>query len=167
MKILALDQAPAKTGWAMADGDRLLSHGVLKTPTDKQLNGCTRERWQKIAIRELAHQYAPDVIALEGVFYSKNADTLIRLSEFKGRLEGMFEDIGTPTITVFPREESALLGMGSYASRDPKKLRTRIWAAMRLNPDLTLVDPDDLPAEDLADALLILEVAQRKLAVNP
>jgi Holliday junction resolvasome RuvABC endonuclease subunit len=85
MRILALDNATIKSGYAIFEGENLLTSGVKEI--DSKLDGIQRIAHIKEWLISIIKLWEIDVVGLEDVYYSGNAQTLIVLSKLLGVLE--------------------------------------------------------------------------------
>lgn len=88
MRIMGIDPGTSLIGYgiieANASGHRLLDFGEFKTPIGIE----NRDRVQDVYnfFYALIKKYRPDKIALESLFFFKNAKTVIKVSEIRGVL---------------------------------------------------------------------------------
>lgn len=82
MKVLGIDPGTAATGYGVvvrADGGAvsLVECGVIRTEAASPLPHRLREIFE--GVRELVQRHAPDVVAIEDVFYGRNVRTTVVL----------------------------------------------------------------------------------------
>ena len=86
MKVLGIDPGTAATGYAIVEtegrGYRLLECGVVRTSRDDDLS--VRLATIHEGVIEVIERHAPDCLAVEGVFYRKNARTAVILAHARG-----------------------------------------------------------------------------------
>src|SRR5258707_7202592 len=90
MRVWGVDPAAAgPTGYGIVEGDgrqcRLLHYGALKIAAKKHDdNGGAALQEVHARLRELLDEFAPDVVAVEGIFSALNVRTALRLAEGRG-----------------------------------------------------------------------------------
>lgn len=86
MRVLGIDPGTATIGYGVVDegrpGPRLIECGVLRTLAGSPLS----QRLHIIydGINELIARHHPDILAIEGIFYAKNARTTMVLGHARG-----------------------------------------------------------------------------------
>lgn len=99
-RVLALDQATEKTGYAIFEGDELINYGI-KHITNKDIGLRIAELRQWMV--SMTKQWKIDEIGLENIYYSGNPQTLIALGRLLGALESTCLDVlKKPAIIVAP-----------------------------------------------------------------
>ena len=88
MKVLGIDPGLATIGYGVIDNDgkvsRVVDYGVIVTP--KEENTANRLAMIDKASEELIRKFAPDVIAMEELFFNTNVTTAIRVAMARGVL---------------------------------------------------------------------------------
>ena len=147
MVILGIDPGSITTGYAFLDIEgnayRVLQYGVLHAPATQSLEN----RLLKIVtgLEELLDQYRPQALAMEGVFFEKNAKSALVLGHIRGailvacRKRGMTFNEYPPSLV-----KQAVTGDGS-ASKE--HVANMVFARLG-------IEPGDLPL-DASDALAI------------
>ena len=145
MRILGIDPGSRFTGFGIIEvnGDRVtpVHHGVIKAGT-----GEFPQRLGIIfsGIKELIGEYAPDEMAIETVFVSKNAGSALKLGQARGAAVCAAISLGLPVAEYSPRSvKQAVVGRGSA---DKVQVQHMITVLLRLK---------ERPAEDAADALAV------------
>ena len=84
MRILGIDPGTSLIGWGIIDGQQALDFGTCKTPSKIP----NRDRVGQIYdfFTALIKQHHPDIVALEKLFFFKNAKTVMEVSEVRGVL---------------------------------------------------------------------------------
>ena len=148
IRILGMDTALRCTGFGVIDTDGQQYHavdcGVIRTTAKEPLSECLR----RIAggVRELAEGYAPDVIALEGGFFFKNAKTAMVLGMARGVVVGTMAELRLPIYEYAPRRvKQAVCGYG-----DAGKQQVALIVSQILNMPLADVKDDATDALALA-----------------
>ena len=147
MRILGVDTALRTTGFGVIDcvGRRFaaVDCGVIKTKSKAPLSECLR----RLAggIKELLETYAPDVAAIEGSFYFRNAKTAMILGSARGVVIAALAERGIPVYEYAPRRvKQAICGYGNAS-----KQQVALLVAQQLN-----VKVDAVP-DDATDALAV------------
>lgn len=104
MKILGIDPGTSRIGYGLvSEGPKLaaLSYGIIelreKNPHEKLIH-LARE------IRALLKKTAPDIVALEKLFFSTNQKTGIAVAESRGVIALLALETGIPLLEYGPRE---------------------------------------------------------------
>lgn len=145
MRVIGIDPGLQKTGYAIVEKEgntfSVIASGVVKTPrasTGKKLLHIHRELASLIDIHKPTH------CAIEAGFYSKNVDSLVKMSQVKGvaMLAAALRDI--EIFEYSPRTiKSAIAGRGS-ATKDQVRfmveqmLRTKIEGAYDISDALAV-----------------------------
>ena len=144
-RILGIDPGSRKTGFGIIEvnGDRVRSthHGVINVGT-----GEFPQRLGVIfsGIKELIEEYAPDEVAIETVFVSKNAGSALKLGQARGAAVCAAIACGLPVAEYSPRSvKQAIVGRGGA---DKALVMHMVMVLLRLKEKL---------AEDASDALAV------------
>ena len=115
MRILGIDCGTERTGWGVIESDgrrhQVLGHGVIRTKTAHPLE----LRLQSIAqgLRAVLEAHGPDAAAVEGVFYSQNVKTALKLAHVRGVALLAIAEAGVSFGEYSPLEiKSSLVGYG-------------------------------------------------------
>jgi len=145
MKILGIDPGSRFTGFGIIEvnGDRAtaLGHGVIKTG-----GGEFPQRLGIIfsGLLDLIAEYAPDEVAIENVFVSKNAGSALKLGQARGAAICAAISKNLPVSEYSPRSvKQAIVGRGSA---DKVQIQHMVTVLLQLK---------EKPAEDAADALAV------------
>lgn len=114
--VLGVDPGTATTGYGVVERSpagevSLLECGVIRTEPSAELPERLKEIYQGIA--EIVSRHNPDIMAVEGVFYSKNVRTTVVLGHARGAilLAATLRDI--PVAEYAPAEvKNAIVGTG-------------------------------------------------------
>ena len=84
MRILGIDPGTSLIGWGIIDGLSPVDFGAFRT----QSNIHNKDRVKNVFdfFSELITKHQPDVVALEQLFFFKNAKTVMAVSEIRGVL---------------------------------------------------------------------------------
>jgi crossover junction endodeoxyribonuclease RuvC len=104
MKVLGIDPGTAAIGYGVVDGHRgafrLIECGVIRTNTRQQLPA--RLKTVNEGLIELLERHHPDVMAIEGIFYSKFARATMVLGHARGVILLSAELAGVPVAEYPP-----------------------------------------------------------------
>lgn len=170
MRILALDQATRKSGWAFGVDEHIEQYGVIKsTPAELSavVGPTTPERWMRHQIRALIVQYAPQIVAFEAVHLGENVRTLITLAEFRGMCIALAEDMGREVMTVTSAEVNHYLHLPVRTKRAQKKARSQFVSTADVFGSVQASDGGSLLLqEDISDSICILRIAETKVRMR-
>jgi crossover junction endodeoxyribonuclease RuvC len=145
MRILGIDPGSRFTGFGIIEvnGDRVtpIHQGVIKAGT-----GEFPQRLGIIfsGIKDLIGEYAPDEVAIETVFVSKNAGSALKLGQARGAAMCAAISLGLPIAEYSPRSvKQAVVGRGGA---DKVQVQHMITVLLNLK---------ERPVEDAADALAV------------
>lgn len=148
IRVLGMDTALRCTGFGLVDTDgrqfRAVDCGVIRTSPKEPLSECLR----RLAggVRELAEGYAPDVVALEGGFFFKNAKTAMVLGMARGAVVATLTGMRLPIYEYAPRRvKQAVCGYG-----DAGKQQVALIVSQILKIPVTDVKDDATDALALA-----------------
>ena len=147
MIILGIDPGTAALGWGLIEQTagrlRAVDHGCLVTSPDLPLG----ERLLAIHrhVTELIALHEPAVVAVERVFFSRNAQTAIAVGHARGVVLLAAAEAGRPVREATPNEvKSAIAGYGAADKEQVQRMVALVLGmAARPTPD------------DAADALAI------------
>lgn len=83
MKILGIDISSRSTGWAIIDGDDLVSYGKI-VPSGKSMTVSQRMYLFHVELRKLIESKKPDEIVIEDVIQVRSVSVLKLLARFNG-----------------------------------------------------------------------------------
>jgi crossover junction endodeoxyribonuclease RuvC len=145
MRILGIDPGSRFTGFGIIEvnGDRVtpIHQGVIKAGT-----GEFPQRLGIIfsGIKDLIGEYAPDEMAIETVFVSKNAGSALKLGQARGAAMCAAISMGLSIAEYSPRSiKQAVVGRGGA---DKVQVQHMITVLLNLK---------ERPVEDAADALAV------------
>lgn len=154
MVILGIDPGTSRTGWAfLRVGKRdikPINYGCLKISNENQ-----GERLEIIAkdLNTLIKKYKPSIVAIEKIFFFKNAKTAMSISEARGVILLIAQKNHLKCIELTPLEiKQNLIGYGRANKKDIQKT---IQCFFSLD---TMPKPDDI-----ADALAVALAGVNKL----
>lgn len=127
MRIIGIDPGLSATGWAVIDGLKLKSWGVIKPKgrnTGDLLLAVHRE------LKVVLEKEKPDICALEDVFIFKDPISALKLGMAKGVCMMCLADKGIPIKGVNPaRVKKLVAGSGSASKESMKKAVSLILKA--------------------------------------
>jgi len=147
MIILGIDPGTTRIGYAIIDkkdADTLviLTYGCLETKNKEQ-----KDRLSEISVfvADLISKYRPEILAIEKLFFTKNAKTAFTVSEARGVI---IDRANSQNIRIFdftpPEVKLAVAGYGKAEKDQVRKMPCRI---------LKIEKPPKL--DDASDALAI------------
>ena len=147
MRVLGIDCGSERTGYGVIDSDgvvhRLVSFGVIRTKASTPFE----QRLLEIAggLRRLIHEEAPDAAAVEGVFYSANVKTALKLAHVRGVALLAIAEAGLEIGEYSPLEvKTSVVGYGRA-----EKSQVQIMVRSLLGR------PEPIDSEDACDALAV------------
>lgn len=145
-RVLGIDTSLRSTGYAVVDslGTRLTSvdYGRIQNPSSRSLSACLRALHGGIG--NIIDRHHPSAVAVEGVFFSRNANTALILGEARGTAIAVCATRDLPIFEYAPRRvKQAVVG---YGAADKSQVRKMV---------MTLLALTDEPQEDASDALAI------------
>ncbi len=153
--ILGIDPGTAITGYGVvseaAGGPRALAYGVIRTPAHQELAQRLVTIYAELmAVLEVYH---PDAVAVEEVFFSKNARTALSVGHARGVVLLAVAQQGIPLFHYKPTQvKQAVTGYGGADKR-------QIQEMMRMLLGLEKIPRPDDAADALAIALCHLNSA--------
>ncbi|MGD0046359.1 MAG: crossover junction endodeoxyribonuclease RuvC [Bryobacteraceae bacterium] len=147
MLVLGIDCGSARTGYGIVDSDgrrhRLVAEGTISTnakwPFEKRLLKIATE------LRALLREHAPGAAAVEGVFYSANVQTALKLAQVRGVALLVVAEAGVPLAEYSPLEvKTSVVG---YGRAEKTQVQLMVKSLLRLE--------HPIESEDAADALAV------------
>ncbi|HWP95818.1 MAG TPA: crossover junction endodeoxyribonuclease RuvC [Syntrophomonadaceae bacterium] len=147
MLVMGIDPGTATTGYGVVEGQgakgRLVDYGTIRTPASMpmpdRLLAINRE------LVGLLDTYHPDVVAIEELFFQRNAKTAISVAQSRGVLVMTAAGAGLQVAEYTPLQvKQAVVGYGN-ASKRQVQLMVQAILSLKETPQ-----PDDA-----ADALAI------------
>lgn len=117
MKVLGVDPGTAATGYGVVvkgDGGAvsLVECGVIRTQADDPLPA--RLRSISEGLTDVLQRHAPDVVAVESVFYGKNVKTTVMLGQTRGAILLTVAQHDLEVVGYSPAEiKNAMVGTGN------------------------------------------------------
>lgn len=150
MNVMGIDPGLSMTGWGVInvfsrDSISLITYGCVKTKPHVELKERLKEIHQ--SLRAIISEHKPEVIAIEELFFSKEARTVAAVSQARGAI---LVAAAIENIAVFEynprRVKIALTG---YGSADKNQIQHMVKTFLRLQE---IPKPDDA-ADALAMAI--------------
>jgi crossover junction endodeoxyribonuclease RuvC len=149
MRILGIDPGTGILGFGVIDNKSgkhsLVDAGVIRTPVHQP----TQERLITIydELKEIIAEHTPQVMVVEQLFFAKNVTTAMTVSQARGVVLLLGEQLGLKLFEFTPLQiKQALTG---YGKADKKQVQEMV----RLQLGLTEVPKPDDAADALAAAL--------------
>ncbi len=146
MVILGVDTSLRSTGYGVIEtsGSRMcaIEYGRIRNAAELPLSACLKAIHEKISALIEAHH--PDVVAVEGVIYGKNAQTMLVLGQARGSVIVAAADAGLEVYEYEPRRVKMSVCGNGLAGKEQVQRMVK-----------TLLSLGELPQNDAADALAI------------
>ncbi len=167
MRVLGVDPAAAgPTGYGIVEGNgrqcRLLHYGALKIGAKKHDdNGGAALQEVHARLSGLMDEFAPDVMAVEGIFSALNVRTALRLAEVRGVVLLAAAQHGVEVHSYAPREVKAAIAGHGHADKRQMQIMVRAILSMSAIPE----PPDAADALAVALCHLQREHARRRFGL--
>ena len=147
--VIGIDPGVARTGYGVLRRcdpyPTPLAFGCIETPSDHRPSRRLLEIYEKISL--LLDEYAPECLAMEQLFFSRNVTSAMHVSEARGVVLLAAEQRGIPVTEYTPNQiKLAVTGSGRADKHQVQEMMRRL---LRLQE---LPRPDDA-ADGLAIAL--------------
>jgi crossover junction endodeoxyribonuclease RuvC len=146
MRVLGIDTSLRSSGYAVieAKSGRMtaVEYGVIRNPSDRPHSLCLREIHDTLT--HLITKTAPEVAAIEGGFFFKNAKTAMILGEARGVVIAACAVAGIPVYEYSPR--SIKQGLTGFGAAQKDQVARMV---------MTILGLSEQPQEDAGDALAI------------
>ncbi len=147
MLTLGIDPGLARVGYGVvsSDGDAvaLLEYGCLETLAGTAYT--ERLKYIYDGVRRLVHRYKPDAVALESLFFFRNARTVMKVSEARGVIVLAVGTCHVPIYEYTPQQVK--LAVSSYGMETKRNIEIAVRQILGVEERIT---PDDT-----ADAIAI------------
>lgn len=147
MRVLGIDCGSERTGYGVIESDglnhRLVAAGVIRTNT----KWAFERRLLEIAggLRKLIGEHAPECAAVEGVFFSANVKTALKLAHVRGVALLAVAEAGIGLAEYSPMEvKTSVVG---YGRAEKAQVQLMIRSILRL--------AEPIESEDACDALAV------------
>jgi crossover junction endodeoxyribonuclease RuvC len=140
-RILGIDPGTATVGWGVLDCVGANSYicagtGIIQTP--KEMNAAMRLKMIRSDLICLLEQFSPEVVAVEAIFFFKNAKTLVPVSQARGVILEACASAGLPYVEYTPMQVK--LNLTGFGRADKKDVQ---FAVARLLNHAAVIKPDD------------------------
>ncbi len=148
MIVLGIDPGLSLTGWGVVasrgrNGLTLIEYGCIKTESGKSL--CERLKEINHTIRDLIKKFNPEVMAVEELFFAKEAKTVASVGQARGAILLAAVDEGLTVFEYNPRKVK--IALTGYGSADKLQIQRMVKGLLGLA---------DIPKpDDAADAVAI------------
>lgn len=147
MIILGIDPGIARVGFAILESKKseikALSYGLIST--DKDTPKAQRLNQIYEDTKEIIDKWQPDVVVLETLIFAKNTKTAMTVSEARGVLLLVAEQMGKTILEITPLEVKKLVCGYGRASKSQVQSAVKMLLAL----------PEIPTPDDVADALAI------------
>ena len=140
MIILGIDPGTARIGYSLLckkenTGVDLITYGCLELPNKKQA-----ERLVEISrlISNLIAQYHPKVLAIEKLFFTKNAKTALSVAEARGVIINAAASLNLEVLEFTPLEVK--VAVTGYGKAEKKEIQKMVCLLLNLKK---IPQPDD------------------------
>jgi crossover junction endodeoxyribonuclease RuvC len=147
VRVLGIDCGSERTGYGVIESDgvdhRLLAAGVIRTDSKSRFE----KRLLEIGsgLRNLIQQYEPETAAVEGIFYSANVKTALKLAHVRGVALLTIAEGGLELGEYSPLEvKTAVVG---YGRAEKAQVQLMVCSLLRLK--------ESIESEDACDALAV------------
>ncbi|MBI5644661.1 crossover junction endodeoxyribonuclease RuvC [Candidatus Kaiserbacteria bacterium] len=143
MRVLAIDPGYGRCGMAVLERngtkDTLLYSTCVETPAKSDFS--ERLRTVVAACERLLHEYHPNVLAMEKLYFASNKTTAMRVAEVRGAVLHVAAAAGVAVSEYTPGEvKSAAAGSGSA---DKKQIATMLHALVKIDKHIQHDDEYD------------------------
>jgi crossover junction endodeoxyribonuclease RuvC len=158
MRVLGVDPGTAITGWGLVEADgqslRVVDYGAITTAAGEPLAGRLQQIYRRL--RELIAESRPEAVAVEELFFSRNARTALAVGHARGVALLAVAEAGLPLHEYTPLEvKQAVAG---YGRADKEQVQAMVCLLLNLD---TVPRPDDA-ADALAVAICHVHSARLK-----
>ncbi len=142
--ILGIDPGFGLIGWAVVKEDKkIIDYGSIATPSKESIEKRLVEIGRDLL--KIINDYQPTVLAIEKLFYFKNAKTVIDVAQSRGMTIYLAASLGLKIAEYTPLEIK--LALTGYGRADKKQMERMVTALFRL--------PQIPKPDDVADALAV------------
>lgn len=146
MRVLGIDPGTHLCGAGIIDGEgnryKMVDAVVIKTKSTAKIEKRLHQIFQEI--KRLIHEFQPDVLAIENLFFAKDIQAVVRIGEARACAMLAAEDAGIPVAEYAPTSiKQSVTGNGRATKEQVAFMVTR------------LLSLKEVPFADSADALAI------------
>ena len=161
MKILGIDPGSLITGYGVVEKHQSqwkhVTFGCLKAPSSAPLS----QRLLKLhrGVEDIIEKIKPDAVAIENVFFHKNASSALKLGQTRGALILAASQAKLPLYEYTPLQvKQAITGYGQATKEQVQKMIIKLLSLQEVPP----VDASDALAIALCHAHNIPQLAQMR-----
>lgn len=143
MRIFGVDPGSAHTGYGCIDTSggrpRVLACGALSPPA----KGSFPDKLHAIhaGLTKLLREHEPDVVAIEDLFYARNARSALKLGHVRGVVMLAASEAGLPVAEYAPAEvKRAIVG---YGRAEKQQVQQMVSLLLGLDPPPSRLDASD------------------------
>ena len=169
MIILGVDPGLAATGYGIvredgrrASGLKVLGYGCIKTKT--QTHYPQRLKLIYLGLKKIVDQYRPDVIAMEEIFFSKNAKTAISVGQAQGMVFLAAADADLQVIKYTPLHLK--LTLAGHGRAKKSQVQEALKELLNMDKVPRPADASDALATAVCHALLMQKADVRKQGIR-
>lgn len=138
---MGIDPGTAIVGFGLLDVEggnsyKYIASGTIQTP--KTMNAGQRLSMIRRDMVSLLEEYNPDEVAVEAIFFFKNAKTLVPVSQARGVIIESVCTHGLPFYEYTPMQ--AKMCLTGYGRADKKQIQETVRVVLNLNE---IIKPDD------------------------
>ncbi len=153
-RLIALDPGSIRTGFGILDihGPKIsyVSSGVMLTPVEAPF--ATRLLSLRLDFEELIKKYKPDSLAIESLFFSKNAQSALKLGHARGVLISCAAASQLPILEYTPAEVKKSVAGSGRGSKDQIEKMVKLLLKLPLSFKFKYSDESDALAIGLTHA---------------
>ena len=156
--MLGIDCGSERTGYGVIEADglghRMVAAGVIRTSPKWRFE----KRLLEIAqgLRRLIAEFAPEAAGVEGVFFSANVKTALKLAHVRGVALLTAAEAGIEVAEYSPLEIK--MSVAGYGRADKRQVQTMVRSLLGLS--------EDVESEDACDALAVAICHATRLSVE-
>ena len=158
MRVLGIDCGTERTGYGVIETDglerRLIAFGAIRTSPKAPLERRLLEIGQ--ALRRIIAEFAPESAGVEGVFFSNNVKSALRLAHVRGVALLTVAEASLEVAEYSPLEIK--MSVVGYGRAEKRQVQTMVRSLLRL--------PEDIESEDACDALAVAICHATRLAAQ-
>jgi crossover junction endodeoxyribonuclease RuvC len=147
MRVLGIDCGTERTGYGVIESDgrehRMVASGVIRTRAAWPL--ATRLVEISRGLKEVIREYAPAAAAVEGVFFSANARSALKLAHVRGIALLAIAEAGLECGEYSPAEVK--ISVAGYGQAEKAQVQAMVRSLLRL--------AEPVKSEDACDALAV------------
>ncbi len=162
MRVLGIDCGSERTGYGVIESDgldhRMVAAGVIQTnpkwPFERRLLAIAH------GLRELIQEHTPEFAAVEGIFYSANVKTALKLAHVRGVALLTVAEAGMELAEYSPLEVK--ISVVGYGRAEKRQVQMMVQTLLRLSAQVESEDASDALAVAICHATR--ESSNRRLA---